>query len=468
MANEGLPVERLREYFRELKPEARALLIAELERGRLQGEVPGIEVILEELRGSLPRLDDRPPPADNAIRYFFVPVEAFAVDDRPERKHQGRIVRTSLDPIWQWLSRDLMPTEVKAYSDQLDRFVATKDIEAAERLARAFQDRAVQRMREALSKGASDDKHRRRMAVQIGTPCAIEEITDLISILKARDALALLGQRLPAQIKNLADEQLENVKGLLDSPIGRSSHVFVYGLLLVMSRLVTPWQLIRLAVKAAETDVASKIAETNFAAAVSIVLADMERMVWHLTEELKRGDIGKVSRFLKDIHDCARTLRTELDLSADSPWSRQLAQLRSEISHLLEAQIASAPGRVRRLLRPRPAKEIAADSALDQIDVDETEATIELVAICRNFASELAINEATLRAYTELQAGLDSAMTPLIDALRVSGAHERKFRRSQVDAAVRFSAKIFGTNYASLYAKAADVAGHNESKVAKA
>ena len=39
---------------------------------------------------------------------------------------------------------------------------------------------------------------------------------------------------------------------------------------------------------------------------------------------------------------------------------------------------------------------------------------------------------------------------------------ERPFRQSQVDAAVRFCAKVFGQEYASLLAKAAEVASHDQ------
>jgi hypothetical protein len=55
----------------------------------------------------------------------------------------------------------------------------------------------------------------------------------------------------------------------------------------------------------------------------------------------------------------------------------------------------------------------------------------------------------------------------LLDALRGASSGERDFRHSQIDAAVRFCAKVFGQEYASLLAKAAEVASHDhERKVA--
>jgi hypothetical protein len=115
---------------------------------------------------------------------------------------------------------------------------------------------------------------------------------------------------------------------------------------------------------------------------------------------------------------------------------------------------------VRRLLRPRPASEIARNSALDAGDVAETEALIELLGTCRHYASELAVSEVTLRTFTELQQYLDTGTRTLIDGLRQAVDSDGLFRQSQVDAAVRFCAKVFGEEYAALLAKAAEVAAN--------
>jgi truncated hemoglobin YjbI len=469
MAGDGQPMERLRVFLRGLPPGARAMLVAELERALLRGDdMPAAEFILDELRRDARKAGHKLPRPGNASRLFFVPLEPFLVDDAPERKHRGRISRGSLAEIWQWISRDLMPVEAKAYSEQVNLLIAAKEQNGAEQLARAFQDRALQRLQDTLAAVASDDKARRRLTAQIAVPQALEVVRDIHAILKVRDALAVVGSRLSATITNLADDQLENVKALLDSPLARHRDIFLYALLMVLSRLAVPWQLIRLAIKAAESDIAARIAETPFAVAVDIVLTDIERMVEDLAAALKGGRSENVAAGLKDIHDAVRALRTEMDLSGDSSWARQLAAIRAEVSELLTTEIENAPGQVRRLLRQRKASEIAPDSALDPIDVAEAEGAVSLVGTCRNYASELALSEVTLRAHSDLQNFLDNGTSILLDTLRVASPRERKFRQSQVDAAVRFCARHFGAEYAALLAKAAEVAVKEEPKLAKA
>jgi hypothetical protein len=224
----------------------------------------------------------------------------------------------------------------------------------------------------------------------------------------------------------------------------------------VSNRLAAPWQLIRIATRAAESDDVARIASTPYAVAVDIVLNDLEYLVGELRSELKVG--RPVASLLKAMHDAARGLRTEMELSVDSPWSRQLGAIRGAVSNLLSAELETTPGRVRRLLRPRPANEIVPGSLLDAIDVQDAEARVDLVGACRHYASELAVSEVTLRTYSELMQYLETGTKILLDSLRHAEDAERPFRHSQLDAAVRFCRTIFGPDYAGVLAKAADVA----------
>jgi hypothetical protein len=461
------PKKKLHEYLLELKPQARALLASEFERAVLRGEAtPGTAAVLEELRLSARREGRKLPRVGTAQRLFFVTVEPFLVSDVQGRKHLGRIARASLAPIWTWICRDLMLREARSYTDHVQLLLAANEKDGAEQVTRAFQDLVEQRLRECLSGIKRDEKESRRIAGQIGTPHAIDEIRELAGILRAREALGVIGSRLPASISNLASEQLQNVWGLLDSPIGRHRDVFLYALLVVMSRLGSPWQLIRLAIHAAVSDSAEHLAATPFAVAVDVVLGDLDRIVTNLREALAIADSNEVGRLLKDFHDAARALHTEIDLPADSTWGRQLASARAEAATLLEGEIRDLPAQVRRLLRPRDGRE--AIVPLDSIDVDEVDVKLALVGACRTYASELAVNEATLRVHSELQSYFDNGTHLLLERLRLSPPAERPLRQSQVDAAIRFCARLFGAEYAGLLGRAADIAVKDEQRLAKA
>jgi hypothetical protein len=472
MATGGPPVERLRGYLLELPPAKRALLIAELEGALLRGDdVPGGALLLQEVRSSVRESGVRAPRVGAAARLFFRPLEPFLSDDEPERKQAARIARTSLEPLWSWICRDVLPEVGNRFSEAVTRALLEDGAAICDQLIRPFQDQAAARIRQMLDESEADDRVRRRMIGQIGTAQALDVARDLLAILSGRDILAAMAGRLPGHIVNLADAQLGQVKAIVDAGTADAGTADAKGLLpfaliLLMGRLASPWQVIRLAVADADSDDASRIAAMPYAIAVTITLADVERMVDELKADLKGGRNLAVTSLLKCIHDAVRGARSELDLAVDSPWGRQLAAIRSEVSSALKMEIESTPGRVRRLLRPRPAGKPATAARLDPGEVAETEALIELLGACRHYASELAVREVTLRAYTELQQYLDTGTRVLVEGLRGGDAADRPFRQSQVDAAVRFCAKIFGPQYAAVLDKAAEVAVNSERKTA--
>jgi hypothetical protein len=466
MTSDGQSVEQLREYLRSLKPEARSMLVQELERGLLRGDDnPGNQFVLDELRRATRAEAQQVPRIGDAARMFFTPFEPFLFDGPPDHKRIGRIARVSLAPIWQWIGRDLIPAEAKALSDDINRALLAGDKTRAEQVIRALHDRAMLRLRDTLAATGKDERAQRRLAIQVGTPRAIEDIATLLHVLEIRDVLADLARRLPANIRMFEREVVEQAKLHLDTAssakslganAGLKNELIRCGLIMLMNRMTSWWQLIRIATRAADSDDTARVAETPYATAVALVLGELEATVSDLRKEFKAG--RPVTSILKELHDAARGMRTEIDLSTDSTWSRQLAAIRSEVSNLLKPEIDATLGRVRRLLHPPPAKDIAPRSTVDSADVDEVEARVEFVSACRTYAGELALSEVTLRAYTELTQYLESGTTVLLASLRHAGDTDRLFRQSQADAAIRLCRMIFGNDYARTLAKAADVA----------
>jgi len=459
-------VERLRSFLGGLQPGSRALLIAELERGILRGDdIGGSELILTELHRSVRDADPAAQRVSKAERLFFEPLEPFLIDDSGPESVPGRISRAALPPVWRWISTQLAAERARIFVDRIDA-ARTGDEIRSEILVRDFQDHVVERMRSAFEAVTHDAKAARRLGAQIGTPRGLEDAGSVLAVLGLRDRLAAFGSRLPGHIKALSGPQLEASKTLLDPHADARAPIFLYSLVMLLGRLAQPWQLIRLATNAAHSDAAARIAETPYALAVTLVLGEVGRMVDELEADLKSGRGIAVAARLKAVHDALRGLRSEIDPATDTVWGRQLAVLRARISRTLTGEIEAVPGRARRLLRIRPSQDVAPDEMLDSAEVDDTEARIAFAVACRNFAGELAINEVTRRTTSELQQTLDSGTRGLLDALRAAGDTDRRFRQSQVDAAVRFCALVFGNDYAALLTKAAEVAAHVMANVA--
>jgi len=225
-----------------------------------------------------------------------------------------------------------------------------------------------------------------------------------------------------------------------------------------------PWQIIRLAIKMAGSDDEIRVAATPFGIAVSIALHDLSFLAACLRTDIRRGQLENLGEQLKILHDGVRGLRTELDLRNDSAWGKQLMAIRAEISNSLQSEIDSVPGRVRRILRQRADKDVPSAPKIDATEIEEIAALIDFVAVCRTYASELAINEVTLRTYSDLQHYVEQSTESLVQSLRGGDTKARAYRQMQVKAAIRFCEVLFGHDYASLMSRAAENAVTGERK----
>jgi hypothetical protein len=241
-----------------------------------------------------------------------------------------------------------------------------------------------------------------------------------------------------------------------------------FALSLVMQRLTAPWQIIRLAIKMAASDDEVRVAATPYGVAVTIALHDLSFLAACLRTDIRRGQFDNVAGLLKTLHDGVRGLRTELDLRSESTWGRQLTSIRADIANAVQSEIDSVPGRVRRILRQRSDKDISVGAKIDDSEVNETAALIDFVAVCRTYASELAINEVTLRTYSDLQQYVEKSTEALVQSLRGGDSKARAYRQMQVKAAIRFCDVLFGHDYAALMSRAAESAVTGERKPSRA
>jgi hypothetical protein len=452
-------IERLRDYLGQLPPQSQALLMREFERAIERGEDTAVaSLVLEQLRRIVRGGEaDKGPRNGDPARWLFRSLEPFlAENNMPVR--MGQIRRASLPSMWQWLARDGAPEAAREFEAVLA--AAGDDVEVLEPAVRKMQAAAA----EAIAKITSSVGDDQRALARVGPPQVVEDLFYIGSVLRAQEAFDALVGRLPANLRTLDDSQVAMVCAAFNIAELQTPQLLPFALSLVVRRLIAPWQIIRVALKMAASDDEIRVAATPYGVAVSIALHDLYSLAAGLRTDIRRSQLSNVADNLKALHDGVRGLRTELDLRNDSSWGKQLAAIRADISNTLQSEIDSVPGRVRRLLRQRPDKDISPGSRVDGSEVDEVASLIDFVAVCRTYASELAINEVTLRTYSDLQHYVEGATEALVQSLRGGDLKARAFRQSQANAAIRFCEVLFGHDYASLMSRAVENALTGERK----
>jgi len=199
--------DRIEEYLQRLTPTARNNLLTELERLEVCGaEIPGSAAILEKLRAEFRKSEQTQKSGQNQkrvanpSRYFFTPLEPLLVNGAPEHANSGRILRGSLAPIWEWITRDLLPTMARDYESEMKKLIAADNQREIKQVAGTFQTKIVKYLESTLGSPDGVRQTRIKLATYTASHAACGDLTRMLRVLRARDVLARFNDALPAAI----------------------------------------------------------------------------------------------------------------------------------------------------------------------------------------------------------------------------------------------------------------------------
>jgi hypothetical protein len=345
---------RIQEFLQRLTPPVRSNLLNELERLELCGaEIPGSATIVEKLRAEFRGGGQSHARMGNPQRYFFAPLEPLLVNGAAEHANSGRLQRGSLAAIWEWISRDLLPTMARDYATEVTDLIAADKQKEARHAAGVFQTKVAKSLENTLRSADTAAQVRLKLATYTASRTAYDDLTKMLCILRARDALATFNKALPASLDKFDDAQVAKITQLLAGFGKDHAEELPFALTLVAARLRTSWHLIRLATKPAPGKNAADIAATPYAITVSMVLDRLDDKRSALRVALKNNRILVAKELLIDIYDTEHALRVHIDLLEDSEWGQRLDNLMKAIADLVEVEVSRFPDNVGHILGSR-------------------------------------------------------------------------------------------------------------------
>ncbi|CCE05715.1 conserved hypothetical protein [Bradyrhizobium sp. STM 3843] len=347
-------IDRIWEFLQRLSPLTRSCLLSELERLEMNGvEMPGSADIQARLRAEFRKDGTTHHRTANPSRYFFMPIEQLLIDGSPEHANSGRIARSSLAPIWEWISRDLLPTMTRDYNAQMKDLIASDRQREIHKTANAFQTKVTKSFEGVLARPDGPDQVRGKLKAYTAARSVFEDVIKLMQALQARDELAKFNDTLPERVVEFDDPQVKKMTVLLDGFRKKTPEAVPFALALVAKRLKEPWQLLRLATKAARSKNAADVAATPYAIAVSMVLDQLEDKRLALRIALKNNRVVVAKEILTDIYDTEYAIQVRLDRLEDSDWGRRLRSIMQAIETMVAAEVSRFPQEVGHVLGSR-------------------------------------------------------------------------------------------------------------------
>ncbi|PIT04207.1 hypothetical protein TSA1_28185 [Bradyrhizobium nitroreducens] len=348
-AKQDHAAEHLIQYLRQLAPQVRRRLLAELERLHLLGEdIPHSEPLIAALRAEFRNTGQNHYRVGNPSRYFFEPLEPVLMDGAPERANSGQIARGSLAPIWSLVTEQLLRSMAADYIASANEVISAGRQSEARQMARAFQKKALISLNGLLGSAEGAASLHDGLMAYTSSHATFDDLKKMLRYLDMQRELEDFGGALAPKIVRLEGAGLDKVLGLLSGLKARRVDAVPFALTILAKRLETSWELLSVATTPADDRAAARIATGSFAIAVSMVLDQIEEKHLLMQFALRNNRPVRAKEIVGEIYRIEQALRTQIELQG-SDWARRLDGLMTAVQAAVDAEISSIPGDHRHL-----------------------------------------------------------------------------------------------------------------------
>ena len=368
------------------------------------------EVILGVLR---PQLRQIAPPSrmPTPQRFFCQPFEDFLIEHPRSAKQKGRIARSSIEPVWNWLANELMPERHRELTDAIRDAILYSRLSDIERRAAELWDESAAALEPALA----DEKRMAVAARKLGGVAVAEDAAEIALILRGAREIGKLQNRLPKPIVSIADEDLSFLYDAYDRLTATDPDLAPYVPLVVLGRLERPWEVLRVAAALTRQKSDTLIAATDLSVLGDLLFSDLDVYV-------KKIQAVRAVDFVSEsvLHDlaCFAELSSgmvkELGIRREGKWGHSLAKDRVAVASVMEGLLERAP---REIIAALPLAKVGGFGKVPRpLDLSRPHDS-ERSANAKRYA-HLMVHSRPFAAVTAFNAKLNEAFEETADALR--------------------------------------------------
>lgn len=335
-------LQRLDGFLQTVPPVLAVRLARAVELDRLNGGALPHETILAALRPKLRQIERRLERLPDPRRLFCGIFEDLFLSGTRLRKQRGRIARSSVAPVWTWITETLIPGEAAAVIDAIRAKLLEGAIEFVRDDLRALHQKASAAIlavmpREQEAEGWPE------VARTLGGADIAADAYDMARMMEMAATVAGLQRELPRPIKSLDDHQIGSIRAAWEAVVAERPDDAPYVAFLVLGRLEKPWEILRLAGALSRKMDDILISHTDAGLVGELLLQDLEDCVARLAP-IRANDLD-VPRTVDAVSYFGRLstgMVRELGIKRDGAWGKRLMHARAGISENIERLLGRA------------------------------------------------------------------------------------------------------------------------------
>ncbi|MGD0190638.1 MAG: hypothetical protein ABSD74_07840 [Rhizomicrobium sp.] len=430
-------------------PETLALRLAKaVELDRLsEGRHLPHELILDGLRPVLRRalrVDRTPTPK----RLFCRPFDDLLSSAPRKTKQRGRIARSTVDPVWNWLSVSLLSDQAAAYSGLVREAVFAYELREAEISAASFRAAAAKAMGDALS----DETGRKSAKLALGGELALADADEMAVLLSIAPQISQLQEMMPKPAASMTDDVLWRLRTLYDGLAVSRPDAAAFIAVVAMNRLERPWEALRLPLMIARQTQDTLISSTDMGLVGELLLADLDSHAIAIRSvKPPYFNADELVRHIAGFTSLSNGLVKEVELRRDGKWGQRLMKDRAAVAEIMDDLMQKAP---RDILAAVPTIKSGAYAGgprvadlsrpFDPEKGDRARNAARLIAGCRPVAAAGSFAASQKEASDEVTVALKAYCEDILRELRTSHGERRERAEQYFSLAVELSESLVG------------------------
>jgi hypothetical protein len=413
----------------------------------MEGAVLPHAEILSGLRPQLrnDNLERTPTP----LRLFCLPFQDILTNAPRGKKQKAIIARTSVVPVWQWLSQTLIPAECAAFMIETKAMILCGQFAEAQARAADFRAAAAQ----AIGTALSDPSSRKAARALLGGDLVLADADEIALLLPIGEAVKRIGELVPRPVASLDDSLLWELRAVYDGLVQTRPDAAPYVAAIAMNKLARPWEALKLPMMISRQHHDALISQTDMGLVGEILIARMDGLQAAIqATRHPYFDAEKLIDEVRSFGELSTAVVKEIEIRRDGEWGQRLLKERQTVGGVMEGFMERAEKEFAAALPMQKGAGRSADFSRP-IDADRHEMArryVRLVSGCRRSAAAACFAAKQKDAQEALCAHLQRYNEDVVKELRSADPARKSVAEAQFAVCVEFTEALFSGQEAAL------------------
>jgi hypothetical protein len=419
------------------------------------------ELILDGLRPVLRRgqsADRAPTP----LRLFCRPFEDLLTTVPRSTKQRGRIARSSIMPVWNWVSQTLAADAASSFAIGVKTSLLSGRNDEMMNHAAQFWTIAAQAILSALD----SDRSRKAAREILDGDLVVADAREMALLLSVGSDMVDLQTKVPRPLPSLTDEFVWKLREIYDRLAVYAPEAAPYVAVVAMQRLERPWEALKLPMNVTRQSQDTLISSTDMGLVGEILFGDIEYYLSMIrAARPNHFDADALVGYLIGFTSLSTGMVKAIEMRRDGKWGQRLLGDRAAVAEVMDGFMERAMKDLPAALPTIKAGSYSGGPRVPDLahhpDPDKSDRALayaRLISGCRSFAPAASFGASNKEAIDEISVMLKSYTEDLLKELRTVTGDRRTNAEAYFHLAVEIAALVFSQEEADLLRRRARAA----------